>query len=575
MAWSVEPEGVLYMGTEVGNVIRVDNTQEIRGNATGTDLPFGDMPEGYIGAIAVDPTDAEHVIVTFTNYNVVSIWESTDGGQTWSSISGNLEENANGSGNGPSIRSFAIMPDGNGGNYYFAGTSVGLFMTQTLDGDNTVWTQQSADVIGNVVVSWVAVRPVEGFVMVSTHANGVFTGTYDVGINAFTNYSFDASQQEYTLRTNTSFDSNRPLGYRWERNGETIDGEGESSLTVTDGGVYRARLFFTQTESALSNPINIDIDGSAPEISSITRFDPTDENTQNTSVIFQVTFNENVSNVGTADFETSGNASGTVSAVEEITASTVFNVTVSSIVGAGTLELAVAESNDIVDESGNDFNGVIRSSESYSIVDGEVPTAAITRLDPTSEVTNQDEVSFQLTFNERVVNFGPSDLVFADGSVGAQFGNIRQITEGVSFEVNVIEIEEDGTIGIAFSSSQDIEDESGNPFEGTLTANETFTIENIITSIDERYLGNNQSIVVDRNPSDGVFYLAFPDHFAGDFDLGIINSSGRIIQQEFVQGYASGTQFKLDLTTESDGLYIVKAQNQESELTIKLLKRRN
>ena len=205
----------------------------------------------------------------------------------------------------------------------------------------------------------------------------------------------------------------------------------------------------------------------------------------------------------------------------------------------------------------------------------DVPIAAITRLYPTSEVTDQNEVSLQLAFNEKIVNFDPSDLVFADGSVGAQFGNIRQIAEGVSFEVNIIEIEEDGTIGIAFSSSQDIEDESGNPFEGDITINETYTIENIITSIDERYLGNNQSIVVDRNPSDGLFYLAFPDHFSGDFDLGVINNTGRLIQQEFVQGYSAGTQFKLDLTNESDGVYIVKAQNEHNELTVKLLKRRD
>ena len=153
MAFSTQPEGVLYMGTDFGDVLKVTNTQDIIENVVAEDLPTGNMPSGNIGALKVDPLDADHVIVTFTNYNVVSIWESTDGGQTWSSISGNLEENANGSGRGPSVRSFEIMPDGSGGNYYFAGTSTGLFMTQTLDGDNTVWTQQGENTIGNVIVS--------------------------------------------------------------------------------------------------------------------------------------------------------------------------------------------------------------------------------------------------------------------------------------------------------------------------------------------------------------------------------------------------------------------------------------
>ena len=87
----------------------------------------------------------------------------------------------------------------------------------------------------------------------------------------------------------------------------------------------------------------------------------------------------------------------------------------------------------------------------------DVPIAAITRMYPVSEVTDQNEVSLQLAFNLKIVNLCSPDLIFENGSVGAQFGNIRQIAEGVSSEADIIEIEEDGKIGIAFSSSQDIE----------------------------------------------------------------------------------------------------------------------
>ena len=66
----------------------------------------------------------------------------------------------------------------NGDKIYFAGTSTGLYSTTTLNGGNTVWVQESADLIGNVVVSMIKVRG-DGTVVVGTHANGVYSALYD------------------------------------------------------------------------------------------------------------------------------------------------------------------------------------------------------------------------------------------------------------------------------------------------------------------------------------------------------------------------------------------------------------
>jgi len=573
MSWSVEPEGVLYMGTDFGQVMKITNTQEITENSRGVDLPTGDMPGGFINALKVDPADADHVIVTFTNYGVLSVWESTDGGQTWASISGNLEENADGSGVGPSVRSIEIMPDGNGGNYYFVGTSVGLYMTKTLVGDNTIWTQQSPDVIGDVVVSWISARPIEGLVMVSTHGNGTFTGTYDVGANAFLNYSFNPNEVSYTLRANRSQTNEQPLAYQWIKNGEVVAGESGPDLTITDGGLYQVRVFLSNDVSGLSNEVQINLDGSAPEVTSIKRFDPSEENVEAGRVTFEVTFNEAVLNVDATDFASSGNATGSIGTVTN-EGTTVYNVVVENIAGAGELGLTVVDATDITDESGNAFSGRIVSTETYSIIDGEASTAAITRLDPSNEITNRSEVTFQIQFSEKIVNFGPSDLQLSENSVTATLGNLRETVDGTTFEMRVTDIEEDGIVGLAFTSSQDIEDESGNAFNGDLTVNETYTIEDVITSIDEKYLGQKK-IVVDRNPSDGLFYLAFPNSFAGNFDLGVVNSSGRNIKTELVSNYGEGQQFLLDLSQETDGVYIVRARKGAEILTLKLLKIKN
>ncbi|MDZ7414218.1 MAG: T9SS type A sorting domain-containing protein, partial [candidate division KSB1 bacterium] len=58
---------------------------------------------------------------------------------------------------------------------YFAGTSVGLFSTTKLDGMSTVWEQEAAEVIGNVVVDMIDVRQSDGFIAVGTHGNGVYS----------------------------------------------------------------------------------------------------------------------------------------------------------------------------------------------------------------------------------------------------------------------------------------------------------------------------------------------------------------------------------------------------------------
>jgi hypothetical protein len=63
------------------------------------------------------------------------------------------------------------------GNAYLAGTSIGLCATDTLMGDSTVWIQQGADVIGNIVVDMIDFRQSDRFVAVGTHGSGIYYGT--------------------------------------------------------------------------------------------------------------------------------------------------------------------------------------------------------------------------------------------------------------------------------------------------------------------------------------------------------------------------------------------------------------
>ncbi|OJJ23946.1 hypothetical protein BKI52_06235 [marine bacterium AO1-C] len=167
---------VLYYGTSNGKVFRLDNANT--GDPTAVDIFTGKgLPSAFVSCVAVDPNNSANVIVTFSNYEVISVYYSTDSGNNWTNISGNLEQNADGSGNGPSVRWAEIHRDSDGGVVYLIGASTGLYSTQTLNGTSTVWGQEGTTTIGNVPVVMIEGRSVDNLVAVGTHGVGLFSGT--------------------------------------------------------------------------------------------------------------------------------------------------------------------------------------------------------------------------------------------------------------------------------------------------------------------------------------------------------------------------------------------------------------
>lgn len=174
VAVSKKPANRVYYGTSSRRVIRIDSANvgtPLMKNISGSSFPSGST----VSCIAVDPENANHIMVTFSNYGVYSIFYTFDGGTTWKKGGGNLEQNnANGSGNGPSVRWASILPVPDG-RIYLVGTSVGLFATTTLSDTNTVWVQQGVNTIGAAVVDMIDYRGTDGLVTVATHSNGIFS----------------------------------------------------------------------------------------------------------------------------------------------------------------------------------------------------------------------------------------------------------------------------------------------------------------------------------------------------------------------------------------------------------------
>ena len=215
VAVSTVPANRVYIGTSNRKLYRIDNANT--GTPAKTDItsttsvnlfPAG----GSISCIAVDPTNADHILVTFSNYNIYSLYYSANGGTTWVKVGGNLEPNINGTGNGPSLRWAKIIPLAEG-TVYLVGTSVGLYATTLLDSVNTVWTQQGSTSIGSSVVDMIDYRATDGLVVIATHAHGMFsthiTLVTDVDmvqpVTHTISYGLDNFPNPFTNQTNIRF----------------------------------------------------------------------------------------------------------------------------------------------------------------------------------------------------------------------------------------------------------------------------------------------------------------------------------------------------------------------------------
>ena len=89
------PCGTVYAGTDTGLLWKTTNANATPASSiVWTRLGEGVLPQSWVTSIAVDPTDENHVFVSFSAYKngdrAANVWETADGGASWSNVSGNL-----------------------------------------------------------------------------------------------------------------------------------------------------------------------------------------------------------------------------------------------------------------------------------------------------------------------------------------------------------------------------------------------------------------------------------------------------------------------------------------------------
>ena len=154
------------------NIIKLTNANTSPVVAVNTVLPSLAVPVGaYISSIDVDPGNGNHILVTLSNYGVKSVFESTDGGVTLTSIEGNLPD--------VPVRWGMFLPptayiEGYSGGGILLATELGVWFTQFTAGGATVWTPQNGG-LPNVRTDMLRYRSSDNLVAVATHGRGLYT----------------------------------------------------------------------------------------------------------------------------------------------------------------------------------------------------------------------------------------------------------------------------------------------------------------------------------------------------------------------------------------------------------------
>ena len=170
---SYNPSGYVFYGTSTGRVFMISHANELAYSVD--EITSAVFPrDAYVSSIAIDRKDSRNIVVSFSNYNIISLFYSQDSGQTFKNISGNLEENPDGSGSGPSVRWAEIVSKNDGTSQYFIGTSTGIYSTDHLNETATDWKREGLEIVGNVVVTMLKYFSEDGTLIASTHGNGMY-----------------------------------------------------------------------------------------------------------------------------------------------------------------------------------------------------------------------------------------------------------------------------------------------------------------------------------------------------------------------------------------------------------------
>ncbi len=146
---------------------------------TAITLPAAVTSGQYISSIDVENGNANHILITLSNYGIASVYESTDLGVTWISLDNNNV-------NLPDVpvRWGMFIPAGLSQGTTVAGgimlaTELGVWGAITVTGTSTAWAANNS-IMGNVRTNMIKFRGSDNAVLIASHGRGLFTSNLTV-----------------------------------------------------------------------------------------------------------------------------------------------------------------------------------------------------------------------------------------------------------------------------------------------------------------------------------------------------------------------------------------------------------
>lgn len=233
----------VFFGLDNGRVVRVDNAHTA--TPTSTNISTG-LPAGYASCVEVEAGNDNHLLVTYSNYGVTSIWESTDGGTSWASVEGNLPDMP--------VRWALFNPNNN--DQVIIATELGVWSTDNLNAGATVWGASNSG-LANVRVDMLQLRASDKMVIAATHGRGLFSS--DIFTDPTALFTADRLVAYQGVPINFSSTSYKGTSWSWNFGDAGTSAAEDPSHTYTTAGQFNVTLTINGGASTLTKNLFIQI----------------------------------------------------------------------------------------------------------------------------------------------------------------------------------------------------------------------------------------------------------------------------------------------------------------------------
>jgi photosystem II stability/assembly factor-like uncharacterized protein len=198
MAISETNPSILYATTGSSIFLSTDGGSTFTNKTTG-------LPGRTITSVNVHPDDENIAILTFSGFGTNKVYKTTDMGDSWFSINGNLPDSP--------VNDAFIYKEASQPNTYFVATDIGVFLTQD---DGTNWVELPNN-LPNTVILHLDYSPSNKMLRAGTHGRGVYEAYIDLTIPVeLSSFTAETDVNKVLLKWSTATETNN-LGFEVER----------------------------------------------------------------------------------------------------------------------------------------------------------------------------------------------------------------------------------------------------------------------------------------------------------------------------------------------------------------------